>query len=138
MRRIIFSTIFLSALILQAPFAWAADPVSAPATPTSAAQNLNTSLKTNVKTAAESAGFSGASAESIAGNVIKAFLGILGVVFLILVIYAGFKWMMARGVEGEVEDARDLMIQATIGLGITLGAYAISTFVIKALETAFK
>lgn len=70
------------------------------------------------------------------GMLIQAMLGLLGVIFLVLIIYAGFLWMTAGGDEGKVSTAKDIMIRSVVGLVILLSAYAISTFVIDALISA--
>ncbi len=79
------------------------------------------------------AGFGEADLMTIIGQVINAFLGLLGVIFLILFIYSGFVWMTAGGDDKKVEQAKRILIQATIGLVITLCAYGITTFVINAI-----
>lgn len=68
-------------------------------------------------------------AQNIIGNIIGAFLSVLGVIFMILLIYGGFRWMNARGNEDETKKARDIIFQATIGLIIVMSAYAISFFI---------
>jgi len=68
---------------------------------------------------------------TIIGNVINFFLGFLGIVALVLIIYGGFLWMTARGNEDQVKKARDLLVQAVIGLIIILSAYAIASYVIS-------
>lgn len=65
----------------------------------------------------------------IAGIAVRAFLSLLGVIFLILIIYAGYNWMTAAGDEQKVTKAKDTLTRAVIGLIITLGAYAIWYFV---------
>jgi cytochrome bd-type quinol oxidase subunit 2 len=62
------------------------------------------------------------------GILIKAFLGFLGVIFLLLMIYAGYTWMMARGNEAEVDKAKKMIESAIIGLVVVLAAYAITLF----------
>jgi len=49
----------------------------------------------------------------------------IGVTFLIIMLYAGFVWMMARGNEQDVEKAKNIIIYAVIGLVVVLAAYAI-------------
>lgn len=71
----------------------------------------------------------------IVGQIIQAFLGLLGVIFLVLIIYAGFNWMTAQGEEEKVTKAKDTLQRAVIGLIITIGAYAISYFVFSKLFT---
>ena len=69
----------------------------------------------------------------IAANVIKIALSMLGVIFLVLMIYGGFIWMTARGNEQDVEKSKDIIKNAIIGLVIVVGAYAISSFVVTRL-----
>jgi hypothetical protein len=90
-----------------------------------------TTQNTNLNT---TAGFDpGASVGSIVAVVIKAFLGMLGVIFIILIVLAGYNWMTAAGDEQKVEKAKDEIKRAIIGLIIVTSAYAISYFVFKAL-----
>jgi len=70
--------------------------------------------------------------------VIKTLLSFLGVIFVILFIYAGFLWMTAAGNEEKIGTAKKIMISATIGLAIILAAYAITYFVIDQLLEATK
>lgn len=79
----------------------------------------------------EAAGFGSSSVFEIIGTLINVFLGLLGVVFLLLVLYAGFLWMTAGGDDKQVEKARKMLVNATVGLVIVLSAYAITTFVMN-------
>jgi amino acid transporter len=67
------------------------------------------------------------------GTVIEVFFSLLGIIFTVLILYAGFKWMKARGREEEVKAAQDIIRRAIIGLIITVSAYAISNFIFEAL-----
>lgn len=64
---------------------------------------------------------------------IEILLGFVGVLFLILMVYAGFMWMMARGNEQVIEKAKGLITDAVIGLVIVLAAYGITIFVVERL-----
>lgn len=64
------------------------------------------------------------------GNVISVFLSLLGVIFILLTIYAGYNWMTANGDEGKVDKAKDILWRAVIGLIITVGSYAIWNLVL--------
>jgi hypothetical protein len=68
-------------------------------------------------------------------SIILIFLNFLGVLFLALMIYGGYVWMTARGEESRYQKAKDILIQATIGLILISSAYAISYFVIEFLVT---
>lgn len=72
----------------------------------------------------------------VIGTLINVFLTLLGIIFLVLVLYAGWLWMTAGGEEAKVEKAKDIMIRAVIGLVIILAAYSISSFVITSLQEA--
>ena len=81
-------------------------------------------------------GLSEADLPTVIGTLISIFLGILGIIFLILVLYAGFMWMTAAGNESKVETAKKLLTQAVIGLILILASYAIANFVVDAIATA--
>lgn len=74
--------------------------------------------------------------EQIISPVITAILSLMGVIFLILMIYGGFLWMTARGNEEQVKKAKDLITAAIVGLIIIISAYAISYFVVSKLGGA--
>lgn len=65
----------------------------------------------------------------IIADVIAVFLGLLGIIFVILIIVAGYNWMTAAGNEDKVEKAQHLISRATIGLIIILAAYAITYWI---------
>ncbi|QQS60423.1 hypothetical protein IPN41_00340 [Candidatus Falkowbacteria bacterium] len=71
--------------------------------------------------------------EQRVGEIISIFLGFLGVIFLILMIYAGFNWMTAGGEEEQITKARNTIRAAIIGLLIVISAYALSVFIIERL-----
>lgn len=64
-------------------------------------------------------------------NVISIVLGVLGVVFLVMMIYFGARWMTAGGDTKAVQTAKDGIFSLVIGLIIILSAYAITSFVLK-------
>ena len=70
------------------------------------------------------------SVETVVGNVIQSFLSIFGILFLGLMVYGGYKWMIAQGREEEIKKAKDIIRSSIIGLAIALSAYAISMFVV--------
>lgn len=69
-------------------------------------------------------------------RIINILLGFLGVLAVILVLWAGFKWMTAAGDEQQINDAKKIMSGGVIGLMIILVAYAITAFVINQLTEA--
>ncbi len=69
----------------------------------------------------------------LVGRYIRIFLGLLGVIFAILVIYGGYTWMTSFGKSEKVDKGKDLIVDAVIGLVIILAAYAITGFVVGEL-----
>ncbi|MBU1164518.1 pilin [Patescibacteria group bacterium] len=64
--------------------------------------------------------------------------GMLGVLYLILMMYAGYVWMNSRGNEEEVTKARKIIIWSTVGIGTILMALIISEFIIYNFYTQSK
>jgi hypothetical protein len=91
---------------------------------------------TNLADVGTGGGFSDTGLMTIIGRIIAVALTFLGVVFLILMIYAGGIWMTAGGDGKKVEKAKQILINAVVGLVITLAAYGISTFLLNLLGDA--
>jgi len=72
---------------------------------------------------------------SAIGKIVGLALSFVGLAFFVLMIYAGFLWMFARGNDQEVQKAKDLIQAAIIGLIIVLAAYAITMFIGNALTS---
>lgn len=66
----------------------------------------------------------------VMGMIINAGLGLVGVIYLILIIYAGFQWMTAGGNEETVTKAKKRLVHATIGLVIVFMAFVITNFLV--------
>lgn len=83
------------------------------------------------------AGFSPTtSVGDIVGTAVQAFLGFLGIVFVVLMVVGGYKYMLARGNEEKVTESLALIRRAIIGLIIVAGAYAITYFVFTSIDWA--
>jgi len=65
--------------------------------------------------------------------VIKIALSLLGIIFVVLLVYAGYLWMTARGNEEQVENAQKTLRAAFIGLLIIMASYAFTAFLIGQL-----
>lgn len=81
----------------------------------------------------QESGFGSADLVTIIGTIIKIGLGLLGIIFLVLVIYSGFLWMTAGGDDGQVTRAKQILINGVVGMVIVLFSYAITSFVINAI-----
>lgn len=65
----------------------------------------------------------------IISQVILVLLGLVAIIFFALLIYGGLTWMTARDNADKVKKANSIIMEALIGLIITLSAYAISYFI---------
>ncbi len=80
-----------------------------------------------------SAGLSDVTIGVIVAAVVRAALGLLGIIFLIIIIFAGYRWMTASGNEEAIKKAQDAIKRAIIGLVIVILAYAITAFIFNQL-----
>ncbi len=72
----------------------------------------------------------------LVGNIIGVFLGFLGILAVIIILYGGFLWMTSAGNEEQVTKAKKMIIAGVIGLAIILASYAIARFIITSLVNA--
>lgn len=70
------------------------------------------------------------------GILVQAALQVVGIVFLILIVYGGFKWMSASGQQKQIEEAQKIIIHSVIGLIVVVLAYGVSVFVMGELQKA--
>lgn len=93
-------------------------------------------LKGSLNSTAGSAGLTSKPLPQLVGSFIAAALGLLGVVLVVLVVYAGFIWMTAQGNDEKIKKAKGMITSAVIGMIIIFAAYAITNFVVDALSTS--
>lgn len=67
----------------------------------------------------------------IIGSIIKGLLGLAGTLLVVLIIYAGWLWMSSRGEEDKIEQSKNILKSAIIGLAIIILAFAITSFVLN-------
>ncbi|MFH1187263.1 MAG: hypothetical protein V1688_00185 [bacterium] len=124
-----FSLIILFSIFFSFNFVFAVAPA--------ASMSTTPSLKTASGELSAFGGKSGFSTtqnlDTIIGSVIKYILSFMGVIFLALLIYGGFIWMLAKGESEDVTKSKDIMTNAVIGLGIVLGAYVITAWIVGRL-----
>lgn len=84
----------------------------------------------------DSTGLGQASLDESIGRLIKACLALLGVVAVVIVLLAGFKWMTASGNEDTIGESKKMLISAIIGLAIIASAWSITEFAVSAILQA--
>jgi hypothetical protein len=70
------------------------------------------------------------------GNTLNYLFGFLGIIAIILIIYAGFTWMTAGGNEQQITKGKNIMLWAILGLFIIFAAYGITYTIITQLTKA--
>lgn len=70
----------------------------------------------------------------IIARIIDFALGFVGVLFFLLMLYAGILWMTARGAQESVKKAKDVMTAAIVGLVIVAGAFSITRLIIRTVS----
>lgn len=96
--------------------------------------NVVQDMNNNTKVVQEKAGYdANATIGSVVGTIIKGFLALLGIIFVILILIAGYNWMTASGDEEKITKAKDTIRSAVIGLIIIVAAYSITYFIFESL-----
>ena len=99
------------------------------------AQGGNFGLDATVKAVNEGDGtegdiYSTKSPEELIGTIVQRVLQFTGVIFFLLMLYAGIIWMTAQGEEKKVTQAKETIKAAVIGIVVIGAAYAITSFVL--------
>lgn len=63
------------------------------------------------------------------GQGLQVILAFVGVLFFVLLVYGGVQWLFAEGKPEQIEKAKTLMVNSTIGLIIVLTAFSISIII---------
>ncbi|MDD4610576.1 MAG: pilin [Patescibacteria group bacterium] len=74
------------------------------------------------------------SVQQFIGLIIRAALGIVGSLALLMVIYGGFLLMTAHGNEQQVTKGKDVLIWAVLGLIIIFTSYAVVKNILDILK----
>lgn len=67
------------------------------------------------------------------GNIIKALLSLLGIIFMSYIVYAGYLWMTAAGNDEKITKAKHIIRDGIIGLIVILSAAGIYYFIAEFL-----
>jgi hypothetical protein len=88
----------------------------------------------SVKAACGCSGISTKKVDDAIANVLNAVIGMLGIIAVIFIIVGGVKYMTSAGDPGKVKSAKDTILYALIGLVVCALAFAITNFVINAIN----
>jgi amino acid transporter len=65
----------------------------------------------------------------IIGNIINLMLFIVGILSVIIIIFGGIRYVISRGKEDEVKNAKNTILYSVIGLIVAIIAYALVNWV---------
>lgn len=86
------------------------------------------------QTVAQNAGLASGDLATIVGRVISGFLGLLGIIAVVLIIYAGYLWTTSAGDETKITSAKNTLKNAIIGLVLIFSSWAIVNFILGLLD----
>ncbi|HLC69608.1 MAG TPA: pilin [Patescibacteria group bacterium] len=132
-KKIVIFSVFISFLLYPAVELLAqenVDPTAKNEQNTSASQEIGKQL--NAAGGATGAGYGNPQdPRIIVAMIIRSALQLLGIIFVVLIIYAGYLWMTAGGNDQQVEKSKGLLKNSIIGLIILLSAYSITWFAFR-------
>lgn len=97
------------------------------------AQTATNTITEGIQVVEQPLGLPSADVRVLIARIIRVALGLLGTVFLVLILYGGYLWMTAGGNAEQIDSSKKILINATIGLIIVLSAYAIVLLVMRLL-----
>lgn len=65
----------------------------------------------------------------VAAQLVNVFLRVLGLLCLLLMLYAGWRWVWARGNTEEIAQSKEILRGTIIGLIVILGSYGIMQWI---------
>ena len=74
-----------------------------------------------------------ADADNVVYNIINGFMGIVGLIAVIVIIIGGYQYMTSTGDPGKVKKAKETILYGIIGLIVIVLAAVIVNFVIKSV-----
>lgn len=95
------------------------------------ADSNNSNSDYGLTTTAKKAGLEKTEPAAFIGDAIGFVLSFVGVVFFGLMVYGGMIWLTARGNEQRVEKAKDIIVNAAIGIVIVFIAYGVTNLIIQ-------
>jgi uncharacterized BrkB/YihY/UPF0761 family membrane protein len=65
----------------------------------------------------------------VIADLIHQAMGLLGIVFVVIILYGGFTWMISMGDEEKVKKAKDTLVSGIIGIVLILTSFSIVNFI---------
>jgi len=69
-------------------------------------------------------------------NFMNIAIGFLGILTVVMIMVAGFKWMLSGGNEDKIGEAKKMLVHTIIGTFLVLASFGIAKFFLGALTSA--
>ncbi len=74
----------------------------------------------------------------IVARLIKTVLGVIGIIAVVLALYAGFLMMTSSGNEEKIAEGKKILMYCAVGVAIILGAYSITYFIYYGIYSSWQ
>lgn len=68
------------------------------------------------------------------GTIIRAILGVVGSLSLLMFIYGGISWMTSGGNEEKTKKAKQILVNATLGIVVIFSSYSILNWIFAIIQ----
>ena len=75
---------------------------------------------------------------SVAKNLINVVIGLVGIIAVIVIVFAGQRYITAQGDPGQLQQAKNMILYGIIGMIVASLAFAIVNFVLSSVFTSGK
>ena len=117
--------------------AYAAEPTTpttpSTTTPSTTTPSTSSGTKTSTATLNNPLGAKDLTVGQLIGRIVKSLMGIVGVVAVLMIVWGGIMYMTSAGNDEKIGTAKKIITGAIIGLAISILAYTLVDFVIKAI-----
>jgi hypothetical protein len=98
------------------------------------AQSINPVTDTGLGASGRAAGLTTeADLPTRVGQLLQGAIGVIGIIFLVLTVYGGFRIMLSRGEADGIKKGRETILYGVLGMIVVAAAYAITGFVFTQL-----
>jgi cytochrome bd-type quinol oxidase subunit 2 len=95
---------------------------------------LASSFSEGLKSTGAKTSLQAGSPQIIAAQIVKTLLTLIGVLFIALIMYSGFRYLTSAGNEEKIKKAKQTIISSVIGLIIIVTGYSITYYITTTLE----
>ncbi len=78
--------------------------------------------------------FQGKNLPQVIGTLVKTAMGVMGTLALVIFIYGGITWMLARGEADKQREGFDTLVWGSLGIAVMLASYALVNYVFEAFR----